>query len=158
MLRSLLAPLRNIHDHRHETPPDDSDAQFSVLVGTVEGGTLADQVKSLVEELKLAGDTHSRVTVSTWTLRNWAAVEIHRRRLADSAVPFLNHRRAFCSIGYISRSRRFSCVDACAVDGYSGPICIVQSSLYTTSLRLHTACVHAHLEGVGSTPSQFNFL
>ena len=70
MLRSLLAPLRNIHDHRHETLSDDSDAQFSGLVATVEGGTLADQVKSLVEELKLAGDTHSRVTVSTWTLHN----------------------------------------------------------------------------------------
>lgn len=62
MLRSLLAPLRNLQDHAYETTLND-DVQSSSSVATTEGSTLASQVKSLVEELKLAEDTHSRITV-----------------------------------------------------------------------------------------------
>ncbi|KAI9573033.1 hypothetical protein HD554DRAFT_2058344 [Boletus coccyginus] len=61
MLRSFLAPLRNLQDHGHETTPN--DAQSCKLAATTEGSPLASQVKSLVEELKSAEDTHSRITI-----------------------------------------------------------------------------------------------
>ena len=62
MLRSLLAPLRNLQDHVYETSFDDA-AQSSTPV-TPQGSGVASQVKSLVEELKLAEDTYSRITVT----------------------------------------------------------------------------------------------
>ncbi|KAN0082499.1 hypothetical protein V8E55_008294 [Tylopilus felleus] len=61
MLRSLLAPLRNLQDHTHQSTPN--DAQSPILVATTEGDTLATPVKALLEELKLTEDTHSRITV-----------------------------------------------------------------------------------------------
>ncbi|KAG8221472.1 hypothetical protein J3R82DRAFT_1685 [Butyriboletus roseoflavus] len=62
MLRSLLAPLRNLQDHAYETTLN-GDAQSSSPLATTEGSTLATQVKYLVEELKLVEDTHSRITI-----------------------------------------------------------------------------------------------
>jgi hypothetical protein len=64
MLRSLLAPLRNLQDHDDGATLND-DAQCSILVATSEGSALESRVKSQVEELKMAQDTHSRITVKT---------------------------------------------------------------------------------------------
>ncbi|KAG9311479.1 hypothetical protein JVU11DRAFT_8594 [Chiua virens] len=61
MLRSLLAPLRNLQEHGHESISN-HDAQSNVLV-TADGSDLANLVGSLVEELKLAEDTHSRTAI-----------------------------------------------------------------------------------------------
>ena len=64
MLRSLLAPLRNLQDHGDGATLND-DAQCTVLVPTIEESALESQVKSLVEDLKMAQDTQSRITVKT---------------------------------------------------------------------------------------------
>ncbi|KAH0828735.1 hypothetical protein J3R83DRAFT_3154 [Lanmaoa asiatica] len=62
MLRSLLAPLRNLQDHAHDTTLNDN-AHSTLPVATTEGSALVSQVKSLLEKLKLAEDTHSRITI-----------------------------------------------------------------------------------------------
>ncbi|KAF8444038.1 hypothetical protein L210DRAFT_3445126 [Boletus edulis BED1] len=62
MLRSLLAPLRNLQDHGHETGTS-NDAQSGALAATTDGSALATQIKSLVEVLKLTEDTNLRITI-----------------------------------------------------------------------------------------------
>lgn len=62
MLRSLLAPLRNLHDLGHDISESSNDAQSAV---TPHESALESQVRSQVELLKLADDTHSRITVKT---------------------------------------------------------------------------------------------
>ena len=103
MLRSLLAPLRNLQDHAHETNLND-DAQSNILVApTTSGGNpLAGQVKSLVEELKLAEDTYSRITVKP-NVASLSLLWVHKPCLADLALPSVCRRRAtLWNIGCIS--------------------------------------------------------
>lgn len=84
MLRSLLAPLRNLQDRAHETSFN-NDAQHGVSVAATQGSALASQVKSLVEELKLAEDTPSRIMVNI-NVGPLSTFWIHGPRLADIAL------------------------------------------------------------------------
>lgn len=81
-----------------------------------------------------------------------------RQCFADFALPSVHRRRALWHIGRISRSGRIPCFDTCPVDTPSDAICIVQSSVNSTSVRLYAACVYAYLEGFGSTFDQLDLL
>jgi hypothetical protein len=81
-----------------------------------------------------------------------------RQCFADFALPSVHHRRAPWHTERISRSGRISCFDARPIDAPSDAICIIQSSVNSTSVRLYAACVYAYLEGFGSTLDQLDLL
>ncbi|KIK98640.1 hypothetical protein PAXRUDRAFT_823685 [Paxillus rubicundulus Ve08.2h10] len=63
MFRSLLAPLRNLHDLAHETTPPTEDNAGATTIPSVNVEGNPNQVQYTIEELKFAEGTQSRIAI-----------------------------------------------------------------------------------------------